>query len=184
MTFGLSPEPGVRPRVLLLHACLLYIAGMDVKSFAEIEEEFLKRVKRIVWCTVATVDTKGRPRTRILHPNWEGTTGWICTGRDSLKASHLAANPNVSLCYWDQEQRNVYVEAVAEWEDDAAAKRRIWDMFKANPFPYGYDPAMIPGWSAPEAPGFGILKLTPRRIELSGMSLQPGVVVPTLIWRG
>ncbi len=155
---------------------------MEVASFAEIQDEFMARVKRIVWCTVATVDTKGRPRTRILHPNWEGTTGWICTGRNTLKTKHLAANPNVSLTYWDPQLLNVYVDAVASWEDDPSEKRRIWEMFKANPFPYGYDPAMIPGWTVPEAPGFGILKVTPRRIELSGLTLNPSEVVPTYVW--
>ena len=49
---------------------------MNVASFADIKEEFNKRVSRIVWCTVATVDTKGRPRSRILHPIWERSTGW------------------------------------------------------------------------------------------------------------
>jgi general stress protein 26 len=155
---------------------------MDVASFAEIEEEFMRRVRRIVWCTVATVDTRGRPRTRILHPNWEGPTGWIMTGRNTLKARHLAANPYVSLTYWDQKQENVYVDARAEWADDLVEKQRIWDMFKANQFPYGYDPAMIPGWTSPDAPGFGVLKLTPSRIELSGLSLEPGKVVPTYTW--
>jgi len=155
---------------------------MDVASFAEIEAEFMERVKRIAWCTVATVDTQGRPRSRILHPNWEGTTGWICTGRHTLKTKHLAANPYVSLSYWDQKHRNVYVDAFAEWEDDPAAKRRIWDLFKSNPFPYGYDPSIIPGWTAPDATGFGILRLTPWRIELSGLSMEPGVVIPVQVW--
>ena len=35
---------------------------MEVSSFAEIEEEFMRRVQRTVWCTVATVDSKGRPQ--------------------------------------------------------------------------------------------------------------------------
>lgn len=156
---------------------------MDVASFAEIEEEFTARVSRIVWCTVATVDTAGRPRSRILHPMWEGTTGWIMTGRNTLKTRHLATNPNVSLTYWDPQHRQVYVEAVAEWEDDPAQKHRVWDLFKSKPFPYGYDPAIIPGWTSSDAPGFGVLKLTPRRIELSGISLTPGEVVPTYVWR-
>ena len=43
--------------------------------FADIADEFAARTQRIVWCTVATVDESGRPRTRILHPIWEGTTG-------------------------------------------------------------------------------------------------------------
>jgi pyridoxine/pyridoxamine 5'-phosphate oxidase len=69
--------------------------------FDEIAETFDERVRRIVWCTVTTVDTRGRPFSRILHPVWEGATGWIATGRKTLKAKHLAGNPMVALSYWD-----------------------------------------------------------------------------------
>ncbi len=138
---------------------------MDVASFAEIEEEFNARVSRIVWCTVATVDRQGRPRTRILHPIWEGWTGWIATGRHSLKEKHLAANPYLSVSYWDQEHQQVYVDAKAEWQDDQAEKLRIWNLYKGTPPPYGYDPAII--WQAgPDDPEYGLLKLEPWRIEL------------------
>ena len=47
---------------------------MDVASFSDIEKEFMDRVARIVWCTVTTVDTQDRPRARLLHPIWEGST--------------------------------------------------------------------------------------------------------------
>lgn len=138
---------------------------MDVASFGDIEEEFNARVSRIVWCTVATVDRQGRPRTRILHPIWEGPTGWIATGRHSLKEKHIAVHPYVSVSYWDQEHQQVYVDARAEWEDDQAEKLRIWELYKNTPGPYGYDPAII--WQAgPDDPGYGLLKLTPWRIEL------------------
>ena len=138
---------------------------MDVASFSEIEEEFTARVSRIVWCTVATVDRQGRPRSRILHPIWEGSTGWIATGRHSLKEKHLAANPYLSISYWDQEHQQVYVDAKAEWQDDPAEKLRIWNLYKDTPGPYGYDPAII--WQAgPVDPEYGLLKLTPWRVEL------------------
>ena len=54
---------------------------MEVATFAEIEEEFRKRVGKIVWCTVTTVNRQDRPRSRILHPLWEGSTGWIATSK-------------------------------------------------------------------------------------------------------
>jgi general stress protein 26 len=155
---------------------------MDVSSFAEIAEDFLARVSRIVWCTVATVDAKGRPRTRILHPIWEGPTGWIATGRHSLKEKHLAKNPNVSLSYWDQEHQQIYVDARAEWVDDPAEKLRIWQLYKSTPPPLGYDPQII--WQAgSDDPGYGLLKLTPRRIELYALAdLITGK--PPQVWRG
>ena len=49
---------------------------MEVSSFGEIETAFLERIQRMVWCNVATVDRRDRPRSRILHPLWEGNIGW------------------------------------------------------------------------------------------------------------
>jgi general stress protein 26 len=142
---------------------------MEVASFAEIEQEFLARVARIVWCTVATVDRQGRPRTRILHPIWEGSTGWIATGRESHKAKHLAENPYVSLSYWDQQHQQIYVDAKAEWVDDAGQKKRLWELYASTPPPLGYDLGMI--WRGGlEDPTYGLLKLTPWRIELFALN--------------
>lgn len=156
---------------------------MEVASFAEIADEFHARVARIVWCTVSTVDAKERPRSRILHPIWEGSTGWIATSPNSHKARHLAKNPYVSLSYWDQQHQQVYADCKAEWVNDPAERRRIWDLYKNTPPPLGYDPAMIPVWKdGPDTPDFGVLKLTPWRIELFGMNVAaPGQ--PPLVWR-
>lgn len=154
---------------------------MDVASFAEIEQEFNARVARIAWCTVSTIDTKGRPRSRILHPIWEGTTGWILTNRHSHKEKHLARNPYVSLSYWDPQHQQVYADCRAEWVDDAGEKRRIWEMYKAAPPPLGYDPALI--WQGgPDDAVLGLLKLTPWRIELSALMDAPAGR-PHLVWR-
>ena len=137
----------------------------DVASFADIAQEFDQRVRRMVWCTVTTVDGKGRPRARILHPMWDGSTGWIATGRDSFKARHIEKNPYVSISYWDQQHQQVYAECEAAWEDQPAERERVWNLFKGTPPPYGYDPAMF--WrGGPSDPTFGALKLTPWRIEL------------------
>ena len=86
---------------------------MRVESFAEIAEEFHARIARIAWATVATVGVDGAPRTRILHPIWEDHVGWIATTANSLEIRHFAHESRVSLTYWDAEQDNVHVEAVA-----------------------------------------------------------------------
>jgi general stress protein 26 len=141
---------------------------METSDFSEIQQEFDARVNKIVWCTVTTVDRAGRPRSRILHPIWEDTTGWIATGRQTLKTKHLAMNNNVALSYWDSDHKQIYVECKASWDDDLSQKKRIWELFKSTPAPLGYDPAMIwPG--GPDDPAFGILKLDPWRIELSSI---------------
>jgi len=138
-------------------------------SFDDIATDFAARTRRIVWCSVATVDRAGRPRNRILHPIWEGKTGWIATGRHSLKEKHLAANPHLSLLYWDPQQENVAIEATAAWEDDPVERRRIWELYKGAPPPLGYDIGdFFPG--GPDGGAWGLLKLTPWRIELGGMA--------------
>ena len=154
---------------------------MDVKMFSEIADDFKKRVERIVWCTVATVDAKGRPRSRILHPIWDGPTGWIATGRQSHKAKHIAGNPHVSLSYWDPQQEQVYAECRAEWADGMEDKKRLWNLLKDTPQPVGYDPSLF--WKeGPSDPTFGALKLTPWRIEVSALSdLFEGK--PPRVWR-
>jgi len=49
---------------------------MAVEKFEEIAKTFDERVRKIVWCTVTTPDTAGRPFSRILHPAWEGKVGY------------------------------------------------------------------------------------------------------------
>ncbi len=154
---------------------------MDVGSFAEIEQEFSSRVSTIVWCTVATVDRSGRPRSRILHPIWEGNAGWIATGRNSFKAKHITHNPHVSLSYWDQGQKQVYADCTARWEEDAGERLRIWELLKNTPPPMGYDPGLF--FQTPENPDYGVLRLTPWRIELWSLTdMVSGN--PPLVWRG
>jgi general stress protein 26 len=143
-------------------------------KFADIENEFLDRVGRIVWCTVSTVDAKGHPFARILHPVWEGPTGWIATGRQTLKTKHLAKNPYVALAYWDAQQDTAIVHARAEWCDDTATKSRIWRLLETTPPPVGYDPKLF--WRGGVSdPTFGVLKITPSRIQLrTGAEMMQG----------
>jgi hypothetical protein len=99
---------------------------VPVASFAELEAELLERTRAIVWCNVATVDSRNRPRSRILHPIWEGATGWIATRRNTLKADHLARSPYVSLAYVADIWRPLYVDCLAAWDDAPESKRRVW----------------------------------------------------------
>jgi len=116
---------------------------IEVESFSEIEDEFIKRVNTVVWCNVATVGPDNRPRSRILHPYWEGTTGWITTRPTSFKVKHLAHNPYISLAYITDLAKPVYAECRAEWIDDLDEKQRIWDTLKNTDPPMGFDPGTI-----------------------------------------
>ncbi len=132
--------------------------------FQDLEARFNEITQRIVWCTVATVDTQGRPRSRMLHPVWDGSTGWIATGRHSHKAKHLTANPFVSLTYWDPKHEQAMIDCKAEWQDDLETRGWLWNLLKTTPEPVGYDPALF--WPSFEDKNFGALKLTPWRLEL------------------
>lgn len=154
---------------------------MDVASFSDIAEDFNERVSRIVWATVTTTDRKGRPRSRLLHPMWEGTTGYIMTSPKSHKAKHLAANPYVSVSYWDPRHDTVFAECKAGWVEEPAEKQRVFDLFKDAPEPYGYDGSMFwPGGAAD--PGFGAMKLMPWRIELWSLG-EMATGKPARVWR-
>src|SRR5262245_66061757 len=102
---------------------------MRVANFADIEQEFLERVNKIVWCNLATLDSKNRPRSRILHPYWEGSTGWIATHGDSHKRKHLDHSPYVSLAYIAEINRPVFVDCTAEWIDDPVQENHVWNLF-------------------------------------------------------
>jgi general stress protein 26 len=154
----------------------------DVASFAEIEDELMARIRRIVWCTFATVDRQGRPRSRIMHPVWEPPVCWVATQRYSFKGKHIANNPYVSLSYWDAEQQQVYADCLAEWIDDPAEKARVWELYNSTPPPLGYDLALIFRQGLDD-PTYGLLKLTPWRIELQALGdMMQGV--PNKVWRG
>ena len=106
-------------------------------TFAEIEPRFRSVADRIAWATAVTVDRQGRPRSRIHHPIWAGKMGFTETGRLSYKEKHLAANPYLSVTYWDPQHEQVCVECLTSWEDNPAGKNRIWKLYKATPPPVG-----------------------------------------------
>jgi general stress protein 26 len=153
----------------------------EAASFQEIAATFDERVRRIVWCTVTTVDTKGRPFSRILHPVWEGAVGWIATGRQTLKTKHLAKNPRVAVSYWDPSHDTVIAQCTASWCDDDATRRRIWDLLASTPPPVGYDPGLFFRGGVSD-PGYGVLRLDPIRIDLwAGKDMLEGR--PPTVWR-
>ncbi|MFN8540721.1 MAG: pyridoxamine 5'-phosphate oxidase family protein [Thermomicrobiales bacterium] len=111
--------------------------------FAPFAADFLHLTGEIVWCTATTVDAKGRPRSRILHPIWQvrddQPVGWVVTGQTPIKTRHLAANPHLACSYWSPAQHTVMIDCVASWIEDAATKRHVFDLFMTTPPPLGYD---------------------------------------------
>jgi hypothetical protein len=140
---------------------------------------FVDIAHRIVWATVATTDTAGRPASRILHPIWEWDggelQGWIATSPLSPKARHLDGTPYVSVTYWDPSHDTCTARCAATWLDSPADRRTLWDRFASTPPPLGYDPTIIPGWGSPDSATFGVLHLVPDRLQvLPGSALMSG----------
>jgi hypothetical protein len=148
---------------------------MEVSRFEDLQEEFMARVSQAVYCAMATIDRQNRPRMRVMHPIWDGCIGWIISWPVSHKAGHLARNPAVSLAYIADTARPVYVEASAEWIDDVEEKRRIWELYRITPPPLGFD--LEPHYGTVEHRFFGLLRLTPWRVELGNLDGEP------IIWR-
>jgi hypothetical protein len=143
---------------------------------------------RIVWCTAATVDRAGAPRTRILHPIWEwdGTTlqGWIATSPLSPKAAHLdrPGGNRLSLTYWSPNHDTCTADCAVEWESTPDQRAAGWRRFAEAPAPVGYDPSIIPGWDSPDAPAFGIIRLEPARLRVMPGSFMIQQVGELLTW--
>jgi general stress protein 26 len=148
---------------------------MNTSTFTDIQAEFMARVSQAVYCVMATVDRQNRPRTRAMHPIWEGSMGWVISWPESHKAKHLASNPHVSLAYLHDKEKPVYVECVAAWIEDRAEKQRIWELHQTIPQPLGFDPQ--PHYGTIDHPYYGILRLSPWRIELGNLYGE------SMIWR-
>lgn len=148
---------------------------------------FIELAHRIVWCSAATVDTQGRPRSRILHPiwQWDGAqlVGWIATGPTPTKRAHLAAHPFVSLNYWAPSHDTCVAECRAAWAFDDATRTMVWNLFRDAPPPVGYDPAIVPGWDGPTAPAFAALRLEPWRLRVFPGSVLLGQGGSVLTWQ-
>ena len=131
-----------------------------VSTFAEIEEDFQQRVRTMVYCSAATIDSHQRPRSRVLHTIWEGRTGWVTTEAMATKVKQLAANPFISLAFIADPFKPLYVECRATWQNDSATRQYFWDLSTSA----GSDPAV--SWGHVENPVYGVLRLDPWRIEL------------------
>jgi hypothetical protein len=158
-----------------------------VTELASIAPAFVEMAHRIVWCTVATTGADGRPSTRILHPIWEwdgvALTGWIATSPLSPKAADLAVQPAISLTYWDPTHDTATADCLTVWDTTDAQRAAGWERFANGPAPVGYDPSIIPQWTAPTAEAFGILRLLPTRLRVMPGSLMLRGEGELLTWR-
>ncbi|MFD3700870.1 pyridoxamine 5'-phosphate oxidase family protein [Streptomyces sp. NPDC058646] len=154
-----------------------------VQSFAEIEEEFNRYIRDIVYCSLVTVDSKGRPRARVLLPIWEVVdgrpVGWLAAYKTPVKTAHLKNNPHVTCAYWNPRQNCMFADCTAEWIEDQQVKNEVWELYrKGSPAPVGYDPQRY--WSGgPSDPEFGLLRMDPFRVQVvRGQDLKSRIWQP------
>ncbi|WP_226367819.1 pyridoxamine 5'-phosphate oxidase [Pseudonocardia sp. ICBG162] len=125
---------------------------------------FVTIAHRVVWCAMATVDVRGRPRSRIVHPVWTiGTdgvpVGRIVSRRGSPKAAHLAGTPFASCAYRGEDHTVAVAECEAGWDPQPD-----WDLFRVPPYPVGFEPdAMFAGGTG--SPDAGVVVLRPWRLR-------------------
>lgn len=137
-----------------------------IATRAEILPSFVERAHSMVWANLTTLDRQGRPRSRVIHPIWDGETGWIGTLRSTPKVRQIERNPHVSVAYVADVMKPVYADCIARWVDDPAERQRIWDLFKSTPEPLGYDPAGG-AFGTNDLADFGLIQLTPYRVEVT-----------------
>ena len=165
------------------------MTGSNANPPAEIATSFVEMAHRIVYCTVATTDRVGRPRSRVLHPFWEwdgeALSGSALTYPTPLKRAHLEGSPYASCSYWLPDQDSCIAECRASLSTDEADCARVWGLFSEAPAPVGYDPTMIPDWKdGPGSEALGVLSLKPWRLRIfdGAFMLSGGAEGRLLTW--
>ncbi|WP_232665351.1 pyridoxamine 5'-phosphate oxidase family protein [Pseudonocardia sp. TRM90224] len=136
---------------------------------------FVALAHEIVWCTLVTIDTAGRPRSRVVHPVWEVTGdgelfGWLTTRSGTPKLRHIAATPHVSCSYWRENHDTAVAECHTDVVDDEIERKRVWELLAGTPAPAGFDPATIwPG--GPQDPGLTLVRMRPWLLRFARASV-------------
>lgn len=159
----------------------------SLNSLSEVAPAFVEMAHRIVWCSAASVDVRGRPRSRVFHPIWqwdgERLTGWIATSPTPTKRAHLQASPHLSLNYWSPSHDTCVAECRAAWAFDNDTRAKIWNLFLNAPPPVGYNPRIVPAWESPECDAFAVIRVEPWRLRVVPASAVLGQGGKTLKWR-
>jgi hypothetical protein len=160
-----------------------------VSSLNVVAPAFIQMAHRTIYATLATVDRHGRPRSRIVHPYWtwdgRSMTGWVATSPTPVKRDNLKRNPYVSVTYWSPGHDTCTAECRCAWVSDDWARVEVWNLLKNAPPPVGYDPAIVPIWSAgPTAESFAALRLRPWRLRVFPGTVLLGEGGEVLNWRG
>ncbi len=104
---------------------------------------------------LATIDGD-QPRLRPVSPvRTEGFTVYVANLRSYHKTGEIAANPNVELCYLDEEHNQVRITGTADVVTDRAVLQDIWD---TNPLLRHYLGSL-------DNPELIVYRITPNRVR-------------------
>jgi hypothetical protein len=158
-----------------------------MNHMSDVAPSFIEMAHRIVWSTVATVDAKGRPRSRILHPIWlwDGVqlVGWVGTTATRTKRAHLNASPYASVNYWSPSHDTCVAECRARWVFDDDTRTMVWNLFLNAPPPVGYNPRIVPAWESPTCDAFSVLRFDPWLVRIVPGTVLLGAGGTILKWR-
>src|SRR5437773_8539717 len=97
---------------------------------------------------IATAGRDGRPHAAPVWALWLEGIVYFSTGKDSRKARHLAANPNVVVHIESSSGDIVILEGRAAEISDDATLGPVWEAYKQK---YNWDVAGYPSYAvAPE----------------------------------
>jgi len=84
-------------------------------------------VKKVKFPMLATIDGE-KPRLRPVSPvRTDGFIVYVANLKSYGKTLEIEANPNVELCYLDQDHNQVRIEGKAEAVADRDLLQEIWD---------------------------------------------------------
>jgi len=158
-----------------------------MNDLSQVAPAFIEMDHSIVWASVSTVDAKGRPRSRMLHPIWEWNgervIGWVATTPTPLKRAHLKASPYISLNYWSPSHDTCVAECRATWIFDDDGRSSVWNRFLNAPPPLGYNPTLVATWTSPTCDAFAAIQLEPWRLRVFPGTLLKQQGGQLLAWR-
>lgn len=125
------------------------------------------------YATMVTLGPDGRPQARIVDPfaPEEDLTVWIATNANTRKVREIAADPRVTLLYFDRDGAS-YVTLIGDGVavNDPAMKARYWKTEWAAFYPDEY-----------RGEDYLLIKVTVRRLEVSAERL--GILNDPVTWR-
>lgn len=133
---------------------------------SELKKKILGKVQGPVLAALATITEDGKPWVRYITPWFDkDLTIWDATFLNSRKVKQIRKDPEVHLTLGvsDATKAESYlqIQGRAEVLTDKASKKKAWaDMYKV-------------AFSGPDDPNYGVLKITPYRIEYQGMGMVP-----------